>query len=386
MKKTNVLALTYKVIFLLTIMSCGNDDDVSTPDYSEDLIGYWEFDTYQYGSYDGVYFDDNGFLYFYRETELGTKSLMSPSTYTIENNVVNCYLFGDQSIEYDGSHTIHFDDSHDFLGGSITKDPFYSSVYQLINPIELEGISVLQSDVTEYFPNGNLCNFDAYDDGQLLIPAGDSRTSYFKFSKTDLTYTEEITGIENFSSSISVHHTDPFWLINILSQDDFTIYQPNNPAFHPPAVPIIANNNQKYEVHAITNSSGYDQIAYNTDLQSFDYFDINDFNQLQSIEHFAFFNADDYSIRITGMDYLEGANKLIFSDSYNIHVFNIGFNGAGDGVNTFIHQKSFSILPEFTEDNRFWINGLHYDQESHNLYLLLKNYSSTRLLKTRLYL
>jgi hypothetical protein len=241
-------------------------------------------------------------------------------------------------------------------------------------------------DVTTFLSGDSYNNLDGFGE-ELLVPnpsAAEGR--YIRFQKSNLNFIEEVTGIGQSVTSIGVYDTNPFELLSVLEENNkFRIYQPNNPAFHPPTVDDIPFTPNRYRCHTVTNESGRDFISYNRDTKSFNYHDVNVLFEQQGVSEFAFYEVPPSHLRIRAMDYVENNNKLIITDTYNLHVFNIGFNSDGDGVSVFEHERSISIIPLVLSNEESYfgrIQGLYYDADTQKLYLIIKNQGVFKLIKT----
>lgn len=375
LKKIKTVLLLFTIILFI---SCTKNDSTpqTPPDYADEFVGLWKFDNTG-NQPDALFFGANGeaFQIFYGDLNTVSISPADFNTYEFKNNQVSYFLFGGQPISYDGGNTFAFP------GGTMTKD---NSVNNLDDVIETLVISSDKNvDVTTFFSGDNFNNLDGFDDHLLIPNPSAAEGRYIRFKKSDLSFVEEVTGIGQTATSIGVYDTNPFELLSILEGNNkFRTYQPFNPAFHPPAVDDIPFTPNRYRCHAVTNGSGRDFISYNRNTKSFNYHDVNILNEQQGVSSFAFYDVPSSRLRIRGMGYAKGKSKLIVCDSYNLHIFNIGFNAAGDDVSAFEHERSISIVPlRLTNEDYFGrIQGVYYDSNE-TLYMVINNGGIIKLVK-----
>ncbi len=367
------------LVSILILSSCKKDDDStpqSPPDYASEFVGLWKFDNDEDYA-DAIFFGPSGeaFLVFYGD--LNTIHLIPAdfNTYEFENNQVNYLKFGDNPIPYEGGNTFAIP------GNSMTKVDGVNKLDDLIETLNnvKDAISV---DVTTFLTGDTYNNLDGFGD-HLLVPNPSAEEGrYIRFQKSNLNFVEEVTGVGQTTTSIGVYDTNPFELLSVLENNNkFRTYQPSNPAFHHPAVDDIPFSPNRYSCHAVTNESGRDLISYNRNTKSFNYHDVNIINEQQGVSSFAFYKLP-FKLNIRGMDYVEDENKLLITDTYNIHIFNVGFNSDRDDVSVFEHERSISIVPlQLTNESFFGrIQGLYYDSNE-TLYMVINNGSVIKLVK-----
>jgi len=368
------------LVSILILSSCKSDDDStpqSPPDYASEFVGLWKFDNDENYA-DAIFFGTSGeaFQVFYGDLNTIHLKLADFNTYDFENNQVSYFKFGNNPIPYEGGNTFAIP------GNSMTK---VNGVNKLDDVIETLNVTQATSvDVTTFLSGDSFNNLDGFGDHLLVPNPSAAEGRYIRFQKSNLNFVEEVTGIGQTTTSIGVYDTNPFELLSVLENNNkFRTYQPNNPAFHPPAVDDIPFSPNRYRCHAVTNESGKDLISYNRNTKSFNYHDVNSINEQQGVSSFAFYELPPSTLQIRGMDYVEGKNKLLITDSYNIHIFNVGFNSDRDDVSVFEHERSISIVPLRSTNESFFgrIQGLYYDSNE-TLYMVINNGGVIKLVKT----
>jgi len=369
-----------KILVIVTILllgACGSDDNntpATPPDYANDFVGLWEFDT-PVNYADAIYFGANGEAHpvYYGELNTTHLTIADFNTYEFLKNQVTYFRFGVDPVPYNGGNTLAFP------GNGLTK---VAGVHKISDFVEILSLDkALEVDVTAFLSDDSYNNLDGFGD-QLLVPnptADEGR--YLRFQKSNLNFVETVTGINQTSTSIGVYDTNPFELLSVMEPNKMRLYQPSNPAFHPALdnIPLILN---RYRCHTVTNNSGYDYISYNRILNSFNYHNVSILHKQQGVSEFAFYNLPPYGLRIKGMDYVEGHNKLIVSDSYNIHIFNIGFNTEGNDVSIFQHERTLTIVPSQFGSTFGQIQGIYLDANEDWLFMVLKWEGKVKLVRT----
>ncbi len=374
MKKLNSM-LTIIVIALL--IGCGSDDSpdpVPTPiDFEANFIGLWEFDTpSSFG--DAIYFGENGEAFPVSYGDLGTNQfrLADFNSYTYSDNQVSYFWFGDEPVPFDGSNTLAYP------GGSLTKVAGINALTDFVDVLDFnDGFDV---DVSAFLGNDSENNLDGFGN-ELLIPnPSNAEGRYLRFLKGNLSFLEEVPGIDDNASSIGVYDTNPFELLSVLELGQFKIYQPGNPA-NPPAIEDISFLPiNRYRCHAVTNADDYDFISYNRETEAFTYHDVDETHQQNGVEAFAFLSLP-VNLRITGMDYIEGQNKLLVTDSFNLYIFNIGFNSDGDGVSIFELDRNVTTVTSRLGETYGRIQGVHYDASEDWLFVVINDGSTKKLVR-----
>ncbi|GAA0872429.1 hypothetical protein GCM10009117_15760 [Gangjinia marincola] len=375
----------FVALLAVTLISCNNDDDTSPPpeipDFSANLVGLWEFEE-PLGVTDALYFGPNGELYSVVYGELGTTHLRTNDTYTYtyENNKVGGYT--DVPFSYDGSNTIDIG-TIDMGNVILNKVESGSSLFEQIIPLRLD--NSVSTNITSFLGADQFNNLDGFE-GELFVPNPSSEENrYLIFKKADLTFTESVTGLAENARSISIID-DVLPLRSIIETPNLTrnrLYQNTNPAFHPPALSDVFLD-QTINAHTVTNENGYDFISYRGSIGNskgtFLYHDVTVVNNLTATDEFAFYEAP-LGTPIKGMDYVNGQNVLIFHESYNLHIFNIGFS-SGDSVSTFEHVQSYTVIPQFREGEiKGAIQGVYFDENEGFLYLVISGPTDDHLVK-----
>ncbi|QCX39076.1 hypothetical protein FF125_11755 [Aureibaculum algae] len=365
---------------IITLSSCKSDDDSIPipPDYTSEFVGLWEFDNEENYA-DALFFGKNGeaFQIFYGDLNTVGIVLADFNTYDFDNNTVNYFIFGNDPVPYEGGNTFTFP------GNSMTKVNGINKLSDLIETFDLD--EVRAKDVSTFFLADFYNNLDGFGDDLIIPNPSADEGRYIRFAKSNLSFVEAVEGIGQNATSISIYDTNPFELLSVLENNNkFRQYQPSNPAFHHPAIDDIPFTPNSYNCHTVTNESGRDFISYNKKTKSFNYHDVNILHEQQGVSEFAFFELPSSLLEICGMDYVESKNKLIVTDSYNIHIFNIGFNTDGDNVSIFEHEKSISMVPlKLTNEEYFGkIQGLYYDLGRLELSLIIRNGNSVKLINT----